>query len=561
MKYIGMRHLLKKSEVFIIIISLGLGVLFGVIDSLVSAYFFYDGDILGQIFISDYNVIWKRSLVLIIVLINGLIIIKLLRSVRAGEEKLHESREIFKNVFEFSATGIALADLKGNFIRVNSSFSKITGYAEEELLRTNFRSITHPEDLEADLMLLRQLQNNEISYFSMEKRYLHRNGSYIWVLLNVSTIRNTEGRQLYYVAHIQNISDRKESSFMDISEREKAVYEKNRAFQELNQIFNTIGIGLCLIDTDNNIARINDSYLKLFRKKREDVIGRKCHEIMHESICLTEECPLAKILSGEKSCEFESRKVVDEGGALTLIVTANPFLSPDGNIQGIILSFTDITENRKLEKSIVDISEQERLNLGQLLHDELGQLLTGLTFRAEALKSIMEEKSYPEAPDAGDMAALIKKIHLQIRRIMIGLYPVNVQHDRLLVALNDLASETERLFPLKCTIVNEGNLSISDYSDITQLLYIAKESVHNAVKHATPGKITLTLSEKDGMFSMDILNDGEKGKDVTVNKNGLGLRIMQYRAKLIGAKFEQRIDNGTFRVRVSKPLGKKEGRE
>lgn len=558
MKLRGIEPLLAKNEIVIIIISLGLGVVFGIIDSVVSAYFFHDGDILGQLFIRDYNVFWKRSLVLIIMLINGMIIIKLLRNVRSGEEKLHESREIFKNVFEFSATGIALADAQGNFIRVNTSFSQITGYTEKELLATNFRSITHPEDIEADLVLLRQLQSDEINFFSMEKRYLHKKGHYIWVLLNVSTIRSTSGRQLYYVAHIQNIADRKESSFIDISGREKAVYEKNRAYQELNQVFNTIGIGLCLVDMDSNIARINDSFLKLFRKKRDDVIGHKCHEIMNESICLSDECPLARIRSGEHSCEFESRKIVDANHVLTLIVTANPFMSPDGNLQGIILSFTDITENRMLEKNVVDISEQERQNLGQLLHDELGQLLTGLVFRAEALKGIMEEKKYPETQDIQDISGLIKKIHLQIRRIMIGLYPINIQHDRLLVALNDLAAETERLFPLKCVVVMDGELTVSDYSDITQLLYIAKESVHNAVKHAAPRKILITLTDKNGLFSMEVLNDGGKGGEPGDRKNGLGLRIMQYRAKLIGAKFELRIDKGNYSVRVSKPSWKKE---
>ncbi len=544
---------LNRNEILIIVIALGLAFVFGIIDSFISAYFFKQSDLVGQLLITDSNIIWKRSLVLIIFLINGIIIIKMLRYNQRAAEKLYESQEIFKNVFENTSSGIALADADGNFIRVNSSFTSLLGFREEELLQKNFRDITHPEDLEADVTMLNQLKEDKISNFSMEKRYRHKNGHYIWILLNVSSIRNTSGEQQFYIAHIQNISDRRESSFIDISEREKAVFEKNRAFVDVNQIFNSIGIGMCLIDMNHNIARINDAFLKLFQKEREDVIGHKCIEVMHEEICMTDDCPLNLILSGE-SCEFESYKRIGENKVATFIVTANPFLAPNGDVQGVILSFTDITEIRILEKTITDISEQERQNLGQLLHDELGQLLTGLAFRTEALLSIMEEKSYPEVKDAQEISGLIKNINSHIRRIMIGLYPVNVKYDRLLVALKDLASETRRVFGLKCQVITEGDVKITNYTDITQLLYIAKESVQNALKHAGAKKISIILSERDNVFSMLIQNDGKIKTDFKNKTGGLGLRIMEYRAKLIGAKFDYWIDNNSFKVRVRKPI-------
>jgi len=505
-------------------------------------------------FISDYNVLWKRSLVMIIVFLNSLIIIKIVRRVKRSEESLHESREIFRSVFDNSAAGIAIADRQGRFIRVNESFSAITGYPVNDVLELNFRDITHPEDIDADLLQLRKLENNEIREFSMEKRYLHRNGNYIWIFLTVSAIRNTAGEIQYFVAHIQNIANREEASFIDLTEREKALFEKNRAFQEIDQIYNTVGIGLCLVNMDRNIARINDSFLRIFHREREEVIGRKCHEIMHESICMSSDCPLERIMSGENNCEFEAIKVVEGNKALSLIVTANPFRSPDGETRGIILSFTDISEYRMLEKKIAEISEQERQNLGQLLHDELGQLLTGLTFRAEALKSAAKVKQCEEVGDIEEITSLIKKVHLHVRRIMIGLYPSDVKHDRLLVALKDLAAETERLYDKDCIVISNGEFSVTNHSDITQLLYIAKESVHNAVKHTTTGKILISLNGGNGMFSMMVQNEGSARRDTHDLKSGLGMRIMKYRAKLIGAKFEAGFERGKFIVRVSKAL-------
>ncbi len=545
-----------KSDLIVIIISIGFGILFGIIDSIVSSYFFNDGKLLGQFFTSDYNVIWKRSLVIIICLINGILVIQLLKHRRNTADDLFKSEEIFKNLFEYSAAGIALVDLKGNYIKVNSSFYSMLGYTEEEILKKNFKDITHPDDLDADLEYLQQLNNNEIKYFSMEKRYAHKNGNYIWAYITISIIHNSDGKPVNYISLFNNITDKNEASFLGISERDKALFEKNRSFQEINQVFNSISIGMCLIDTDFNIARVNDSFAKIFNKDTNSAIGLKCSEIMPDTHCDSGDCPLQRIMNGEKGYEFETHKLVNNN-TLTFIVTANPFLSPDNQVQGITLTFTDITEIRMLEKRISEISELERQNLGQLLHDELGQLLTGLMFRIAALKRTIYEKLYSEFEDVKIIEELLKNVQLHVRRIMIGLYPPNVQYDRLLVALQHLASETEKLFKIKCHVVLENDdILISDYTEITQLVYIASESVHNIVKHSNAENIRIFLSEVDNIFTMTIQSDSKISSN-SVFEKGIGSRIMEYRARMINAKFEQVIENNILINRVQKNILKK----
>ena len=547
---------LNRYDFLIIIISSGLGILFGIIDSFVSAYFYNHNISFNEFFIHDYTDLWKRSLVLGICLVNGIIVIILMKHRRKTKDDLFESEEIFKILFNHSAAGIALVDLKGNYIKVNSSFYTMLGYTEEEMLKKNFRDITHPDDLHADLVYLEQLNKNEIKYFSMDKRYIHKNGSSVWAYITISLIHNSKGEPVNYTSIFNNITNREESSFIDISERDKALFEKNRSYQELNQVFNSIGVGMCLIDRNLNIARVNDAFAKLFYRNIDEIAGLKCNEVMPDALCDSKGCPLQRILNGETGCEFETKKRIDENTELTFIVTANPFVTPDNQIQGITLTFTDITEIRMLEKKIAGISELERMNLGQLLHDELGQLITGLIFRIAALKQTMKEKTCSEYEDIQIIENLMNNVQLHMRRVMIGLYPPNVEYDRLLVALQHLASETEKLFQRKCSVISDNDdILITDYNEITQLVYIASESVHNIIKHSNAENIYIILTMNNNMFTMIIKSDSKIDND-TIIKKGMGLRIMEYRARLINASFEQIIENGFLINKVHKKISK-----
>ena len=130
---------------------------------------------------------------------------------KATEAKLLESEQRFRGAFETAAQGMALVSLEGKFIKVNESLCTMIGYSNAELLATDFQTITHPEDLSTDLNYLHQLLNDEIKSYDMEKRYFHKNGSVIWILLSVSLVRTGEGVPIYFVAQIQNITEQKKA--------------------------------------------------------------------------------------------------------------------------------------------------------------------------------------------------------------------------------------------------------------------------------------------------------------------------------------------------------------
>lgn len=122
---------------------------------------------------------------------------------------LRETEECFRSAFEHAAIGMAVVALDGRFLRVNRSLCEIVGYTGQELLATDFQSITHPQDLTLDLQYVRRLVGGEIRTYQMTKRYFHRDGHIVWVMLSVSLVRGEHHEPLYFISQIQDISESK----------------------------------------------------------------------------------------------------------------------------------------------------------------------------------------------------------------------------------------------------------------------------------------------------------------------------------------------------------------
>ena len=126
------------------------------------------------------------------------------------ERALKLSEEQFRGAFEYSAMGIAIADSSKQWTVINDSLCNMLGYTREELLQLNFKAITHPDDVELGLLYLRELEEGKRDFYKSEKRYLHKDGSIIWVMVVVSMIKNKDGMAHQFLAQVENISQRKE---------------------------------------------------------------------------------------------------------------------------------------------------------------------------------------------------------------------------------------------------------------------------------------------------------------------------------------------------------------
>ncbi|WP_019505199.1 PAS domain S-box protein [Pleurocapsa sp. PCC 7319] len=143
----------------------------------------------------------------------------------------------FSSTFEQVAVGMALVGLQGEWLMVNQKLCEIVGYTKAELLQTTFQEITHPEDLAADLNYVRQLLAEEIANYSIEKRYIRKDNSLVWINLTVSLVKNKVGEPEYFISVIEDISDRRnlEVSRQKALQRLSNLHQIDRAIVEARQ--------------------------------------------------------------------------------------------------------------------------------------------------------------------------------------------------------------------------------------------------------------------------------------------------------------------------------------
>jgi two-component system sensor kinase FixL len=215
----------------------------------------------------------------------------------------------------------------------------------------------------------------------------------------------------------------------------------------------------------------------------------------------------------------------------------------------IIAIVRDVSEQKRLEEEILEVSNREQIRIGQDLHDGLGQLLTGISFLSRGLSQKLEVlQLQEETQNAEEINNLVKQAISQTRALARGLLPV-FEADSLDSALNEMAINTENLFGIECKFHSKDTFIVHDNEIAMHLYRITQEAVNNALKHANPTKIQIVFYQEDDTITLKIKDNG-KGFPVKIDENkGMGLKIMRIRASMIGASiYFERDDNGWTNV-------------
>ncbi|MCF7786839.1 MAG: PAS domain-containing protein [Prosthecobacter sp.] len=202
-----------------------------------------------------------------------------------------------------------------------------------------------------------------------------------------------------------------------------------------------------------------------------------------------------------------------------------------------------VAARKLLEKEILHISEHEKQSIGQDIHDDLGQQLAGIWLLSDLLKSSLLEKGSSEAEDAAKITSLLKDALALTRSLARGLHPVAVQVGGLVAALDELASRTSTMFRIQCRCKCPPAIDM-DNTTATHLYRIAQEAVTNAVKHGLAKEIDIEFSTNPHHTVLSVKDQGKghgrRSFDQDANHRGMGLRIMKYRADIIGGDLDIR---------------------
>lgn len=298
---------------------------------------------------------------------------------------------------------------------------------------------------------------------------------------------------------------------------------------------------------DGIITSWNAGAERIYGYAAAEAIGQTIFMIFPPDAVAGSRRTLARVGRGERVEPFESRGIRKDGSRITVSISVSLVRDANGKAIGVSRISRDVTAQKLLQREVLDIAAREQQRIGQDLHDGTGQELTGLTMLASDLCEDLQALSLPQAGAAAKIVQGLEDALDHVRLLSKGLVPVVVDADGLMAALSDLAVRTGELSSKVCEFHCEEPVCIADNQVATQLFRLAQEAVTNVLRHAGALRIVIALRSVRHVVTLSVADDGQGLVEEPVPlAAGSGLRIMRYRADLVGAKFE---------IRANRPRG------
>jgi PAS domain S-box-containing protein len=320
----------------------------------------------------------------------------------------------------------------------------------------------------------------------------------------------------------------------DITERRDSEIRLRRSEELLRATTANTADWLVLVDTGLRVRFINKNVGDM---SIAQIIGREIGDLLPESARRGVLDKLRQIRDTGETATYEFECTVAD--QVRYFENRAVLVRDDGIGTGISISMRDITERKRLEQEILDVSGRERQSIGRDLHDGLGQELTGVALMLRGLGSRVRERC-PDAMDSID--EIVAQVNLSIenaRSLARGLLPVRSETGGLVAALRELASRSRDLYGMEVNFRAEvWPELLLDETDASHLYRIAQEALTNSARHGHATLVDIFLLVVRNTFSLYITDNGEGFRAPMSPYSGMGLKIMKYRAGMIGAKFE-----------------------
>ncbi len=394
--------------------------------------------------------------------------------------------------------GMALVSLDGAWLQVNRTLCEIVGYSESELLATTLQAITHPDHLNADLNCMHQLLSGKIPCYHIETRYSHKFGHLVWILLSVSLVRSTNGLPLYFLAHIQDITNRKQTE-LALQESE----ERHRRLVELSP--ETIAVY-----SQGKFVYINPAGIRLLgASSLEAIIDKPILEIVHPKYRQTFERQIKQVQAAKRAVELPALKLVQlSGQVIDVEMNASSILYKGKPAVQVVLR--DITERLEIERMkdefISVISHELRTPLTSI-RGSLGLLASGLLLAQPEKSQRMLEIA---VSNTDRLIRLINEI-LDLDRISSGTENMEKQAcnaaDLMQQAVDEMQSMAEKNTITLCFSPLKALL----WADRDRIIQVLTNLLSNAIKFSSPGTKVWLTAQKQGQEVVFQVTDQGRG--------------------------------------------------
>ena len=412
---------------------------------------------------------------------------------------------------------------------VSPQIEATLGFSQEEWLEDPIRwyQQIHPDDKQRWSVEAAQMFLSGTSLRSAY-RVIARDGRVVWFHCEAKMIRRKDGRPWFIHGIAFDITELKQT--------EQALQEERNV---VSAILHTVGALVVVLDAQGKIRRFNRACELVSGYSFAEMEGRYLWEL-----CVTVEDTerfrgaVEEWLQGKSAKDHENAISARDGARHLIAWSSTTLAAEHGGPGSLIVTGMDITERKRLEQAIHEISAEEQRRIGQDLHDGLGQHLTGIAFMSKVQEQRLADKGLPEAADAARIVRLVNEAIHRTRELAHGLLPVFSDAQGLMSALRRWTAEVEDLFKISCRFDCDEPVLVHDADMATHLYRIAQEAVNNAIKHGDAKNILVRLSAANSRGTLSIEDDGPGMSQIPTKNPGMGMQIMNYRARMIGGSLQ-----------------------
>ncbi|MBF0259072.1 MAG: cache domain-containing protein [Desulfamplus sp.] len=338
---------------------------------------------------------------------------------------------------------------------------------------------------------------------------------------------------LYYNSFMEKLERYNKTLQAEIHERKLAQEALELSEEKYRSVMEATPDPIIVYNMDGNVTYLNPSFTRVFGYTLEESLGFKMNQFVPKDHWEETMRGIGTLLKGEPVPITESRRKAKSGKLIDVSIRGSVYRDKYGKPVGSVIAHRDISEVKFLEKSIMETGERERQKIGNDLHDDLCPHLIGI----EGLTKVLKRKVQGCSDDAGTLSdkitELIKEAISKTRRLARGLCPAYFDYG-LESSLRELVSNTKLLHQVDCTLECREVINIHNPIIVINLYHIAGEAVQNAIRHGNADKIVISLGIESDNLHLCIRDNGI-GMDSFMDTDGMGIRIMTYRAKLVNA--------------------------
>ncbi len=439
-----------------------------------------------------------------------------------AREALAGSEERYRLLVETMNDGLGVQDESGRITYVNQQIVDMIGFSREKIIGKTVLDFLHEDyhDIWRNSFLVEG--HNQ----PFEVGWKKKDGEIIYTIVSPRPIYGRDG----------NFSG-SFAVFTDITERKNAEEAVRQSEEKFSKAFRSSPDAITITKlVDGVFTDVNESFLRITGYGLDEIIGRSSvglrlwrdkryrddliAAVKKDGSIHNREIEFY-VKSGEKRFGLYSAEVIRLGG--------DPYL---------LSSFSDITDQKRLGREILAISEKERRNIGQDLHDDLQQHLIGIEALASLLEGRLRKISPQDARSAEEIRGLVSEAVEKTRRMARGLCPIYLNENAIVPAIRDFAGNISEVFGVDCTFASDRKIIIRDNTTAVHLYNIIQESVNNAIRHGRAKKIAIRLRAAGGRIYLTVEDNGKGIGAALKTGEGLGINIMKYRAAVIGATLE-----------------------